>query len=156
MAQYRKITKVEIGTTVADVDITAIKYIATKLASSGGGKMVTPRNVPNTTQPIGVVHHHKWWEIIVGADERLYTPLFNTDVETGAPTGKAIVENGENTLIDLFKITMEHMDGTVETWTWEDDSYVSNYGTVQWRPPDEDPTKIEEFEVLSYGTRAIG
>ena len=69
---YIKSTLVEIGTTVADVDITEILFVAFRIVGSGpGGDQVAFRTVPNTVAPVGEIMFHKWWEIIIAFDRNI-------------------------------------------------------------------------------------
>ena len=155
--QYKeRITKFEMGA-AADLDITGVKYLGIKLAGDGpGGDFLSVRTVPNTTNPIGWRHHHKWYEVIIGVDQRLYTILFNYDVETGAGTGKAIVPGGDNTALGLFKVTVQYWNGTAwvtELWTFEaDKSMVANY---KQDIRDGENNQIEEIKVICIGTRSV-
>ena len=156
--QYKeRITKLEIGVAGTDLDITGVKYMGWRLASDGpGGDHVTPRTVPNTTNPVGVRHHHKWYEVVFGIDERMYTVLYNYDVETGGGTGKAIVPGGDNTPLGLFKVTLNYWNGTAwvtELWTFEaDKSYVANH---RQDIRDGENNQIEEVKIICIGTRSV-
>ena len=151
-----RVTKMEIGVSGTDVDITGVKYYAWRLVGDGpGGDMVSPRTVPNTIQPITVRQHHKWWEIIVGVDERMYTALFATDVLTGASTDYAINDDADNSAIGFLVFTFILTDGsTTVTHTYlADKSYVAAYrGGIR----DGENNQIEEIKFLCVGTRLIG
>lgn len=145
---------VEIGTTVADVDITAILFIAVRLVGSGpGGDHLMFRTVPNTVAPVGEIHFHKQWEIVVGFDQNMYTTLFTTDVEEGAGTGNAIDEDGENTAIGLFRISILDNAGTTVIWTWATSTtFAANYPITITNEEDHQPLEVK---FISRGIRAV-
>ena len=151
---YLKSTLVEIGTTVADVDITEVLYVAFRIVGSGpGGDQVAFRTVPNTVPPVGEIMFHKWWEILIGFDRNLYTPLFNTDVEEGAGTGKAIVEDDDNTAIGRFRITIVQLDGTLVVWTWAvSTTFVASYSGRVTNDENHQPIEVK---FISRGLRTV-
>lgn len=152
--QYIRSSKVEIGTTGSDVDLTSIIFVAVRLIGSGPrGEHVEFIYVRYDAIPIGEIHHPKYWEIVIAFDENVYTALFNTDVEEGAGTGKAIDEDDDNTAIGLFKISIVDNAGTTVTWSWATSttfivSYFPQITTYEnWQPC--------EVKFISRGVRTV-
>lgn len=149
-----KTSKVEIGTTTTDVDVTGIIFIAVRLVGSGpGGDFVSFRTTPNTVAPVGQIHYHKHWVIIISFDENMYTVLFDTDVEDGAGTGKAIVEDGENTAIMFFKISIVDNSGSTTTWRWSNNTtFVASYSPQITNDDERQPCEVK---FISRGVRTV-
>lgn len=108
------IADVRIGTSAtAYEDLTAIEYAGDRAIGSGpGGDHISLQTVLNTHIPIGILHHHKWLEIVMGIREDEFQALYNTNVGDSL---KAVVMDGENTPIDYFAITMRDLGGIVLT-----------------------------------------
>lgn len=149
-----RLKMVEIGTSVADVDLLGIRYFACKVASDGpGGDMVSPRLVPNTTAPVSFRDYHKWWVIILGFDQRVDTAFLETDVEEGVGTGKAIEMLTVNTLIGKLVATIILTNAAEETWTFESKhSKVARYDT---NIRDGEEHQITEVKIICIGTRLV-
>jgi hypothetical protein len=154
MSDYPKaVTKVEIGTASdVNVDLIAVEYAGDRPMGSGpGGDHLSPLTVPNTVLPIGIVGHHKWWEIIVGLSEDEYTAFYNTNV---SGTDKAIVMNDENTAIGYFAITQKSGAGTTRTITYETaKTYVA--GVSQNKVTNEEGKYVVEVKLVCIGTRTV-
>lgn len=159
--QYVTASLFEIGTTVADLDIDDILFIALRLIGSGpGGDHVQFRTVPNTIAPVGQFYHHKHWEIIIAFDQNMYTPLFNTDVEEGAGTGTAmggdvgaVDELAAGHPIGRFRISITDNAGTVVVWTWAvSTTFVANFPLTITNEEDHQPCEVK---FISRGLRVV-
>lgn len=153
MADYPKaVTSVGIGVSSALATLTAVEYAGDRPMGSGpGGDHVSPLTVPNTVQPVGVVQHHKWWEIVVGLKEDEYTALFNTNVSGSL---KAVVIDGENSPIGYFVVTQKSAAGTTRTLTYQSaKTYVA--GVSATKLVNEDGTYVVEVRFVSIGSRTV-
>lgn len=154
MTFYVDINTVEIGTTLNYETLTDIVYVAIRLAGSGpGGDHVEFVSVENIIAHFRDIHHAKHWELIIGFNQNLFTALFNTDVEEGVGEGKAIVEDGENTPIDLFRINLTDNKGDPVVWTWPSGTtFVANFFP---NIVNEATDQIVEVKFISRGVRAV-
>lgn len=119
------------------------------MGSGPGGDHVSPLTVPNAVNPVGIVGHHKHWEIVLGLNEDEYTAFYNTSV-TGSL--KAIVMDGENSPIGFFVITQKSSAGTTRTLTYETlKTYVASVS--QNKVTNESGQYIVEVKLICIGTR---
>jgi len=149
----KKVTKVEIGTASdVNVDLTAIAYAGDRPMGSGpGGDHLSPLVVPNTVAPIGIVGHHKWWEIVVALEEDEYTAFYNTNV---SGTDKAIVMTDDNTAIGYFAITQMNEAGETRTISYETaKTYVA--GVAPNKIQVEEGKYAVEVKLVCIGTRTV-
>jgi len=125
--KYDKVTRVEIGRTLADhVNITNVVSFADRVVSPDGD-MLDPMSVINTWRPTGVHHNHKYWELEMVLDTNWLpddtAPLAyweytqHVDLANATP---AIVDAAGNPDIEWFKVFIRESDGTATTLTYSD------------------------------------
>ena len=92
---------------------------------SPDGNLVDPLSVINVVLPGGVHQNQKYWELTLVLDTDWLpdtaAPLAywaRTQKVNAANTLPAIVDNGENTAIEYFVVSIRKSDGTVRTLTY--------------------------------------
>lgn len=147
-----RVTGVEIGDIAAATTLTAIEYFGDRLLGSGpGGDHLTPLVVPNTTQPVGIVDHHKHWEVVIGLNEDEYTALFDTAVDG---VNKAVSASGPNSKIGWFKVNEKSNAGMTRTIVYESDKvYVQAVETN--KVTNEEGKYVVEVKFICIGSRTV-
>lgn len=125
---YDKVNFVEIGYTAAEhVTITNVLAFAYRIVTVEEG-MVLPISVINDFNPSGVHHSHKYYEMLMVLDTDWLMDV--TDGETRwayGPNGQpvnaagtlfAIDEDGDNTPIEWFNVSIREHDGTATILTF--------------------------------------
>ena len=142
MVSYVKVESVAIGATT----FTEVVFVAHKIIGSGpGGDMVTMRMVANTNEPVGVIQHHKWWEVIMAFDVVTYAAFFSG----GSPP---IVEEGSN---NAFNLVVKYRDeeNNLITHTYEAGrAYVAGWGPRVENYGDAQPNEVK---IVVRGTLAV-
>jgi hypothetical protein len=135
-----KVSSVLIGS----VTLTGVMYVAERLVGSGpGGRHLSPRTVANTIMPVGIVGHHKWWEIIVALDEDDRAALFDTAI---------VAQTTDNPPMIALVVTRKDAGGKTQTVTYQATSYcfVADYGG---RITNEENNQPYEVTFICIGTR---
>jgi hypothetical protein len=149
----RSATKVEIGLSEGShEDLTAIEYAGDKAMGSGpGSDHLSIQTVLNTVPPTGILHHNKWWEVVIGLQEDEYQALFNTSVSDSL---KACVMDGVNSPIGYLVITQESFEGIKRLIVYESEkTYLA--GINLSKLVTEEGKYIVEVKFVCTGSRTI-
>lgn len=121
---FDKVTNIEIGYDAGNhVTITNVLAFAERIVSVEGD-MLSPFAVINDVNPSGVHHSHKYLELLMVLDTDWLSDTTDPTsrwaygpngqpVDAATGTKFAIDEDGENTAIEWFKVTIREHDGTV-------------------------------------------
>jgi len=120
--KYDKVTNIEIGYTAAEhVTITNVLYFAERVVSVDGD-MVDELSMINDYVPGGLHQNHKYLELEMALDTDWLTDTTDpatrwayTQPVNAAGTKFAIDEDGANTAIEWFLVTVREYDGTATT-----------------------------------------
>lgn len=121
------IQKIEIGSST--VDITNARFIRWRRIHT-----ITPRNLPSTKIPVGYLQSHSYVEGEFGLVSE-YDSEFSSYID----------DDGDNTVISSFKVTVLEHDGTTTFWTF----YNAIISHVE-KAIEEDSESVFVYHFLAY------